>query len=208
MESICVCVGKQKRCLRIKDTFAWVWVLWVGESCHIPWHSVIRVAFAGTKVGEMFVFSVKLLCAAIIRGFIQNWNICWVSLWKLYNNRTKSGGSAALGCSICPFPDPLQYSRFLPLCRHTQFFSLTVCLSWLNLFLWRRVRQSTCSQQTAQKVRQQRKQRLSSPLSFLWGSFQFQFRSKLKLERCPVLRIRTVVCGTLPGARCVLLAFC
>jgi len=92
MESICVCVGKQKRCLRIKDTFAWVWVLWVGESCHIPWHSVIRVAFAGTKVGEMFVFSVKLLCAAIIRGFIQNWNICWVSLWKLYNNRTKSGG--------------------------------------------------------------------------------------------------------------------
>lgn len=205
MESICVCVGKQKRCLRIKDTFAWVWVLWVGESCHIPWHSVIRVAFAGTKVGEMFVFSVKLLCAAIIRGFIQNWNICWVSLWKLYNNRTKSGGFCSSRVFNMSFSRPPFNTASLS--AHP-VFSLTVCLSWLNLFLWRRVRQSTCSQQTAQKVRQQRKQRLSSPLSFLWGSFQFQFRSKLKLERCPVLRIRTVVCGTLPGARCVLLAFC
>lgn len=134
-------------------------------------------------------------CAIIQGGFIQNWNICWVSLWKLYtpcgvpSARIPAPRSRMFNMA---FPSP-RFPSSGPLGSLSEHpLSAVTVPGCLNLFLWHRVPRSTCSQQTGKS--KAAKERPSSPL---WGSFQFQFRSKLKLEQCPVLRIRTVVCCTL-----------
>lgn len=123
--------------------------VWVGDS---PLPAPTRSS--GFRRTEMFVFSVKLLSAAIIQGFIQKLkHMLGVTVKIIHAMFGPNAMGTGMGMGIqCGLPySAAPESSFCSLGPLSVHPLLSVTVHGLNLFLWHRVLRSTCFQQTGGK---------------------------------------------------------